>query len=264
MVRTIVAESWAHLCEVLFEDAWQPEIRRHRSHYAYKGLNREDYRLTTSLMRLGGSFPQVERHLVRNFKKYAHRDAAPGDSLWNWLAVAQHHGLPTRLLDWTYSPFVALHFATDKMELYDLDAVVWCANFVRAHEGLPQDMREILGREGSDVWTTELLDERLPTWESLEALDSVLMFFEPPSLDQRILSQYALFSVLSDAETAVDDWLERRAELAKRVVVPAGLKQEVRDKLDQANINERILFPGLDGLSRWLRRHYAPGLPPER
>jgi hypothetical protein len=44
----------------------------------------------------------------------------------------------------------------------------------------------------------------------------------------------------------------------RQIVVPAELKWEVRDKLDQANINERTLFPGLDGLSRWLERYYLP------
>ena len=53
-------------------------------------------------------------------------------------------------------------------------------------------------------------------------------------------------------------WLDAHLDLWRRVVVPASLKWEVRDKLDQANINERVLFPGLDGLSRWLTRHYWP------
>jgi hypothetical protein len=45
-------------------------------------------------------------------------------------------------------------------------------------------------------------------------------------------------------------------DVVRRIVIPASLKWEVRDKLDQANINERVLFPGLDGLSRWLTRYY--------
>ena len=54
------------------------------------------------------------------------------------------------------------------------------------------------------------------------------------------------------------DWLANRPDLYFRIILPARLKWEVRDKLDQANITERVLLPGLGGLSRWLHRHYSP------
>ena len=57
---------------------------------------------------------------------------------------------------------------------------------------------------------------------------------------------------------AVDDWLSRHPHLYRRLIIPRQLKWEIRDKLDQCNITERVLFPGLDGLSSWLRRHYSP------
>jgi hypothetical protein len=257
--RTVFAESWSHLCDLLFEESWQPSLGRFRSKYAYTGRSDVDYPLSTSLMRLGGRFADVERHLLRNFKKYALRNVTAVDSFWNWLALAQHHGLPTRMLDWTYSPFVALHFATNDIGLARRDAVVWCANYAKAHARLPTPLREALQAEGSDVLTVELLDEHVPNWEALNGLGDTLLFFEPPSIDQRIVNQYALFSVLSNPDRTIDDYLSRHPELAFRVVIPEALRWEVRDKLDQANVNERVLFPGLDGLATWLRRHYCSG-----
>src|SRR5881392_3811210 len=89
--------------------------------------------------------------------------------------------------------------------------------------------------------------------------DEFALFFEPPSLDDRIVNQFALFSMMSSPSARLDDWLLRqRPDLVRRIIIPAKLKWEVRDKLDQANITERVLFPGLDGLGRWLRRHYMP------
>ena len=253
-------ESFAELHERLFEGSWNEEIGRFRSDLAFRGLGDAGHGLATSLTRLGDGYEQLEAHLLRNFRKYARRDAVPVDSEWDWLALAKHHGLPTRVLDWSYSPYVALHFATEDHLAFDHDGVVWAIDYVRAHEELPAPLGELLEREGSNVFTGEMLAEAAPRLEELEALahEPFVLFFEPPSIDERIVNQFALFSLLSSPTTGLEQWLERRGDLARRIVVPAELKWEVRDKLDQANVTERVLFPGLDGLSRWLARHYTP------
>jgi hypothetical protein len=88
--------------------------------------------------------------------------------------------------------------------------------------------------------------------------EQFVTFFEPPSIDDRIVNQFALFSVMSDPTARLDDWLGDHPNMWRKIVIPSELKWEIRDKLDQANITERVLFPGLDGLSRWLKRHYSP------
>ena len=200
---------------------------------------------------------------MRAFRKYAAADAVPRDTAWDWLALGQHHGLPTRLLDWTYSPYVALHFATQSVSRFDRDGVVWSLDYVRAHELLPDPLRRVLGEEGANVFTTELLAEAAPELADLERLgdDPFGLFVEPPSFDGRIVNQYALFSVVSRADVPLHAWMERNSGLVRRVVIPAKLKWEVRDKLDQANVTERVLFPGLDCVSRWLARYYRPRNP---
>jgi hypothetical protein len=92
---------WSRLNELLFADSWNEELALHRSNFAFRGRARADDDLSTSLIRLGGDPPAIERPRLRHFRKYAARDAVPEDSTWNWFALAQHHGLPTRLLDWT-------------------------------------------------------------------------------------------------------------------------------------------------------------------
>jgi hypothetical protein len=260
-VQEVRVESWSELHERLFEESWQEGLGRFRSNFAFRGRARASEGLETSLLRLGGDAAALEGQLLRNFRKYANRNDVPYDSTWNWLALAQHHGLPTRLLDWTYSPYVALHFATTTLQAYDVDGVVWLIDYVRAHELLPAALRDTLQDEGANVFTAEMLDRVAQRRAELDLLaedEDFVLFLEPPSLDQRIVAQYALFSLMSGAEASLDEWCRRHTDLVRRLVVPSELKWEVRDKLDQANVTERVLFPGLDGLTAWLRRYYLP------
>jgi len=255
----IRVESWSELHERLFADSWNEELGLHRSNFAYRGRPTASEDLTTSLARLGGDTKSIERPLLRHFRKYAARDEVPVDSTWNWLALAQHHGLPTRLLDWTYSPYVALHFATARARSFDEDGAVWMVDYVRAHELAPRKLREELDREGANLFTTEMIAQVASDFGELNKLgDDFVVFVEPPSFDDRIVNQYALFSLTSNPEISLDSWLAEHSGLLRKLVIPAALKWEIRDKLDQANITERVLFPGLDGLSRWLARYYAP------
>jgi hypothetical protein len=259
-IKIQTAESWGDLQELLFCASWNEQLGRFRSPGAFRGLSDASYALDTTLMRLGGPFAQLERHLLRNFVKYAHRDVVEKDSFWHWLSMAQHHGLATRLLDWTHSPFVAMHFATANTDKFDLDAVIWCINYERCHTLLPNPMRETLENEGANTFTTELLARAVPSLDEFDRMseEPFLLFYEPPSMDDRIVNQFALFSVMSNPSLGLDSWISRHPDLCRKIVIPARLKWEIRDKLDQCNITERVLFPGLDGLTRWLYRHYSP------
>jgi hypothetical protein len=268
--ETARASSWRDLDELLFAGSWNERLHRFRASHAYRGVASTQLDLRHGLARLGGDFARKERHLLRNFRKYARRSFVGDDSTWNWLALAQHHGLPTRLLDWSFSPHVALHFATSELDLMGVDGEVLVMNFERVARDLPQPLRQLLEREGTFVFTGEMLSQVAASLGELCRLaeEPFVLFLEPPSLNERIINQSALFSLLSHADVMLDQWLRGHPDACRRIVIPADLKWEVRDKLDQINISERVLLPGLDGLSQWLRRYYhertgslAPGPP---
>jgi hypothetical protein len=258
---TLRPGTWLEVLDALYASSWNPSLGRFRSPFAFRGRPSAGEPLTSGLLRLAAGrvdASRLECHLLRNFRKYAYGHAG-ADSIWDWLALAQHRGLPTRMVDWTYSPFVALHFVTGDLARMDEDGAVWAIDFVKANRFLPRSLKRILDGEKSDTATVEML-ARLGGLQEFDRLarDPFVVFLEPPSLDPRIVNQFALFSLMSSADSALDSWVHQHSALAKRIVIPSSLKWEIRDKLDQANINERVLFPGLDGLSRWLTRYYWP------
>jgi FRG domain-containing protein len=241
----------------------EANTRHERVHspLVFRGLASSSYSNVSSLARLSGDYAQLERHLIRNFRKYAHRER-PGPTVWDWLSLAQHHGLPTRLLDWTFSPLVALHFAT--AVLPGEEAVLWAVDCDAAHRRLPHPLQRALAGEGATVFTIEMLAEHAPDLEAFDragAADPFVLFFEPPSLNQRIVNQSAVLSAISNPEASMDTWLDEHADAWHAWRIPPAVKQEVREYLDQANVTERVLLPGLDGLAAWLRRYYSPAPP---
>jgi FRG domain len=253
------ASSWRELDDAIADVGLGRHEHHAHSTLVFRGLARSSYTHVSSLARLQGDYAALEPHLFRNFRKYAHRQA-PGPTTWDWLALGQHHGLPTRLLDWTFSPLVALHFATATWP--DEEALLLAVDCEGAHERLPAPLRAVREREGALVFTTELLAEEAPEPEALDRLTEerpFLVFFEPPSLDERIVNQAAVLSAMSDPTCHMEDWLDWHPELWRAWRLPPRVKREVRERLDQANITERVLLTGLDGLATWLRRYYSPG-----
>lgn len=253
-------ETYAELMKALYNIP-VTQHGRYRSDFVFRGSADKAWGLDTSLKRMGSEYIQLERPLLRAFKKYAEPGSIPGESVWIRLAVAQHHGLPTRCLDWTISPKVALHFATASEYLYDRDAAIWCVDVVKARNLLPHKLREVLEQEDAFFFSVEIL-EFIPSLRNFDALrkhGEFVLFLEPPSLDARIVNQGAILSVMPDTTKDMHDFLREHPDIYQRVIIPKELKWEVRDKLDQDNVTERMLFPGLDGLSRWLARYYGPG-----
>jgi hypothetical protein len=265
-IPTIVIESWEHALKVLYADSWNAARKKFISPYVFRGMNRADYSLVTTLQRLAENNPaeiaNLEKYIFRTFKKYAFRDVVSKDTTWHWLAMAQHHGLATRLLDWTWSPLVALHFATSNMHNMPADGVIWMVDIRDVRNELPAALREHMQASSGPSFDIDTLSNmKLEPWELVSypgqnSKDGFMLFFEPPSMDDRIINQFALFSIFSDPQASQEEWLLSRPRLCRKIILPGDKKWEIRDNLDQANITERVLFPGLDGLSQWLNRYY--------
>jgi hypothetical protein len=184
----IVVSSWAELMFTLY-DIPRTAFQRYRSDFVYRGVADLSWGLETSLKRLGNV--NAERGLLVSLGRYSEPGWIPADTLWVRPAVAQHHGLPTSMLDWALSPRVALHFATAGAEHYDKDGALWCINVGQSRSFLPKKLQAILAKEYSFVFSVEMLDE-IKSLANLDALGtehgSFVLFFEPPSLDARIVN----------------------------------------------------------------------------
>jgi hypothetical protein len=261
-MNEISPKNWIELQKILFDENLT-SFNRYRSNFLYRGVSDTKYGLETSIQRLGTVPSKMEKHLIRNFKKYAPINTLIDnyDNIWNWLSLGQHHGLPTRLLDWTYSPNVALHFATENINNCDKDGVIWRVNYIKMKENYPPSISKYLDENSILVLgTNDLVDAIGKSYEDLKKFsideNNSIIFFEPPSIDDRIVNQFALFSFMLDEDSNKLEYL-KNVGLVDKIIISSSLKWEIRDKLDQANITERIIYPGLDGISKWITRWYT-------
>ena len=258
-MQEIVIRGWDDLQRVVFDDVWDEKVMRYRDNRIYRGTADQQWNLVPSLNRVCAHNLELESQLFRSFRKYGYAELAGYEGFWKLLPVAQHHGLPTRLLDWTYSPLVAAHFATEDIGCYDRDGVIWCLNVTDFKRYLPSPLQKKLSDKDSNIFTVEMLEKLVPNFDAMRAMgdEPYALFFEPSSMIDRIINQYALFSVVSDPAVLLTDILKKRRIPCRKIIIPKEVKLEIRDKLDYINISERMIYPGLDGVCRWITRRYS-------
>ena len=206
-MRDVLIESWDALHSAVFENVWDPAIMRYRNNRVYRGMSDGQWALTPSLNRACPQDLSLEKILLRSFMKYGYTELQGCNSFWELVAMGQQFGLPTRLLDWTYSPLVAAHFATEDIDYYDRDGVIWCVNIEDVNANLPPSLRQKLSEQRADIFTRDILEDVAHNFTSLQALSDqpFALFFEPASTVNRIANQYALFSAVSDPAVTLLD-----------------------------------------------------------
>lgn len=263
MIKVEMIENLNEILNLISDQELDSRTGRHRSSYLYRGLPNEAFKLETSLYRnCKDKLKDIEKSILRNFTKYAAtEDSQLKESIWRQLIIGQHHGLPTRLLDWTFSPLIGLHFATSGEDLSNMDkhdGSLWRIDIEELNALLPNTYQNILNNENAFLFTVDMINnltKNLDDYDVDMKSDSMVLI-EPPSIDARIINQYSYFSIIPKNMTNIEEFLNSRTNNTVKYIIDKDLRWRVRDMLDQMNINERIMYPGLDGLSTWLKRHY--------
>jgi FRG domain len=222
--------------------------------YTFRGQANAEYSLAPSLQRHVAHLTraealQVERTLLAEFQSQAHlllqstllpdyRDFAA------WWTLMQHHGAPTRLLDWTKSPYVAAYFAVESQP--EKDGAIWQFH----NNQLIVRMKELGEPSMDDVFNS------LQPFFVAECDRSCCYVFERKQKIERMVTQQGAFTISPDVLADHADIIERalikndEKEWFRKIVIPADLKAEFLLQLHRLNVNGIALFPGIDGLGR--------------
>lgn len=173
-----------------------------------------------------------ERALFNAFKSQARpflKVAITSD--WEWLALAQHHGAPTRLIDWSTSPLVAAWFAVTSFPLAT-DAYIFALDVGRTDL---ETVNSSTGQIGSGATINDPL-----------AVTTGVFLMETSPVSSRITTQRGLFTLHGDPKKALP--VPRR----KQFVIPAAMRTDFQKRLLDLGIDAAHIYPDLDGLSKSL------------
>lgn len=222
--------------------------------WAFRGQKDARWPLLTSLERYlaaylpdRSSWREREERAIRIFRRKAHNylsDPSVLDNDLRCLALMQHHGAPTRLLDFTKSPFVAVFFA---LEQATRDAAVYALNTPRLWPAAPRELAE-MHRDAIDPRTQGNFERYF-----LPSTNAVLWVGEPTEMDRRLVAQSGTLVVPGILGRSMDDILQEYGDsdsLLKKIMLPLSMREEAMKALYRMNITNATLFPDLDGLAR--------------
>jgi hypothetical protein len=228
--------------------------------WAFRGHADANWPMQTTLARrfanAGITDPQAwreqESRIIRIFRRKAHLflDHIPSErDSFRWLGIMQHHGAPTRLLDFTWSPYVAAFFA---LESASADAAIWAVS----PPALSKPIRLTLDGKEQEVNPEELGPWHEGNYERyfIENEHSFVNYGEPRIMNQRLIAQSGTFLVPSTLAEPVEDILSRypnpKETLVKFILKTKRLREDAMRELYTMNVSYYTLFPGIDGLSR--------------
>ncbi|WP_435011051.1 FRG domain-containing protein [Tundrisphaera lichenicola] len=203
---------------------------------------------------------QLEKTALDEFRAEAHYHISPiifmsAKNHFDWWAIMQHYGAPTRLLDWTASIFVAAYFAVSGYP--DEDGAIFLVNSLKSNIATIKKHPNISGIDGvaNQLFDAMLVQPNAP---------STIHFMGQHLRNDRMSAQQGLFSIspnifadhssilnshMSDTAEQIEEELNPEISFGK-LVVPVSLKAQYLRKLKNMNITANSLFPGIDGLGR--------------
>lgn len=216
----------------------------------FRGCADSTWELKPAVMR--GLAADRERSMTTYFRARAgvrySRTPAP-DDFPSWLSLMQHYGLPTRLLDWSWSALVALFFAVEDPSYDVVDGCLWMLS--------PGDMNEAQGLEPLlyplDAWRLRPLLE--PAFKTRSVPDERAAAALTIEADPRMQVQQGAFSVHATPEPM--DGLTGAADWLRRYTVPSDAKQRLRAHVRFLGITRAYLFPDLPSLAAEIREEHG-------